>query len=169
MTTAIEYALMAGRAYQTTRAPNGINWFPVPNGWSEFLHIPNDILPSTGGFEMSAFQNIANPNDIVISFAGTGPGWNVDWIANFELTLGLWSDQLGEAADYYLQVKAANTINGVTPNISFTGHSLGGGLASLMSVFFGGNATTFDQAPFAASATAAMRNQLIQTSGSASN
>lgn len=30
MITTIEYALMAGRAYQTSRDPGGINWFSVP-------------------------------------------------------------------------------------------------------------------------------------------
>lgn len=149
MTTAIEYALMAGRAYQTTRAPNGINWFPVPTGWSEFLHIPNDILPSTGGFEMSAFQNTANPNEIVISYAGTGPFWSGDWTnGNVPLAFGNLSEQLKQAADYYLQVRALNS--GAT--ITFTGHSLGGGLASLMAVLFDESAFTFDQAPFRNSA-----------------
>lgn len=53
MTTEIEYALMAGRAYQTNRAPSGINWLPVPIGWSEFLHIPNDTLPSINNWGQS--------------------------------------------------------------------------------------------------------------------
>ena len=44
--------------------------------------------------------------------------------------------------------------------ISFTGHSLGGGLASLMAVFFGGTATTFDQAPFRNSASVAVATTL---------
>lgn len=148
MTTTIEYAMMSGRAYQTTRAPNGINWLPVPTGWSEFLHVPNDTLPSTGGFEMSAFQNIANPNEIVISFAGTGPGWG-DWThGNTPLALGVLATQLKEAADYYLQIKAQN------PNatITLTGHSLGGGLAALIAVMFDETAVTFDQAPFNQSA-----------------
>ena len=54
------------------------------------------------------------------------------------------SDQLEQAAVYYLQVKALNPL----ANITFVGHSLGGGLASLMSVLFDENAVTFDQAPF---------------------
>lgn len=107
MTTEIEYAVMAGRAYQTTRAK--INWFPVPEGWVEYFHVPNNpdypMFTGGAGFEGVSFQNIANPNEIVISYAGTGSLWNVDWIANFALTLGAWSDQLGEAAAYYLQVK----------------------------------------------------------------
>lgn len=164
MTTAIEYALMAGRSYQTNRDPNGINWFPVPNGWNEFLHIPNNSLPSVGGFEMSAFQSNANSTEIVISFAGTnGDGGgiltNPDKQADAALAGGFWSDQLGQAAAYYLEIKAINP--GAT--ISFTGHSLGGGLASLMSVLFGETAFTFDQAPFQAALAQAqnLKNYLM--------
>lgn len=40
MTTKIEYALMAGRAYQTNRDP--INQFAVAEGWEEFAHVPNN-------------------------------------------------------------------------------------------------------------------------------
>ena len=153
MTTEIEYALMAGVAYRSTRDPK--NRFPIPSGWNEVTEFYRNLA---SGFEAVTFTN---GTDIVVSYAGTGPGLNVDWVANCALARGAWSDQLGEAAAYYLQVKAANTINGVTPNITFTGHSLGGGLAALMSVFFGGASMTFDQAPFAASATTAMRDQLV--------
>jgi Ca2+-binding RTX toxin-like protein len=41
---------------------------------------------------------------------------------------------------------------GATSDITLTGHSLGGGLASLMAVYFAENAVTFDLAPFALSA-----------------
>jgi hypothetical protein len=155
MTTAIEYALMAGQAYQTTRDP--MNQFSIPQGWTDFFHVPDIAIPtfSTGsGFEAVSFYNGANlqsSTEIVISFAGTGPGslLSADWVnGNIPLALGNLSDQLRQAADYYLQVKAQNP--GAT--ISFTGHSLGGGLASLMAVFFGGSAFTFDQAPFRNSA-----------------
>ncbi len=152
MTTIFDYALLAGRAYYDTRAD--VNRFPIPQGWTDLLR--HEANPS--GFEAATFTN---GTEIVISYAGTGPGLNVDWVANCQLARGAWSDQLGEAAAYYLQIKAANTLNGVTPNITFTGHSLGGGLAALMGVFFGGTAMTFDQAPFAFSATTAMRDQLV--------
>lgn len=150
MTPTIEYAMLAGASYYDTRA--AVNRLPLPQNWSVVSRIPES---ATSGFEASAFTN---GTDLVISYAGTGPGLNADWIANFNLALGTWSDQLGEAAAYYLQVKASAPANAT---ISFTGHSLGGGLAALMSVFFGGEAKTFDQAPFAASATSAMRDQLV--------
>lgn len=53
--------------------------------------------------------------------------------ADLGLAAELGSSQLLQAAQYYLQIKTAN------PNatISFTGHSLGGGLASLVAAFFG--------------------------------
>ncbi|BAL24633.1 Mbeg1-like protein [Azoarcus sp. KH32C] len=145
----VAYALMAGRSYQTNRASNGINWFPVPQGWVEFLHLPNNSQATNGGFEMSAFQNISDPKQIVISFAGTeSSDISGDIIADLVLAAGGLSSQLQQAADYYLQIRALNP----DATITFTGHSLGGGLASLMAVFFGEGAYTFDQAPFLRSA-----------------
>ena len=82
----IDCALMAGRVYQTNRDPNGINWFPAPSGWNEFFHVPNnpDFPSFTGalGFEASSFQNTANPNNIVISFAGTNATQLSDWTSD---------------------------------------------------------------------------------------
>ena len=159
MISNVDYALMAGRAYQTTRDPSGINWFPIPQGWSPFFHVPDSTTPSfsaTSGFEAISFQN---GNNIVISYAGTDPDnlLGPDIAANIGLATGAGSVQLVQAVDYYLQVKALNP----TATITFTGHSLGGGLAALMGVFFNQSAVTFDQAPFANSATTAMRDQLI--------
>ena len=70
---------------------------------------------------------------------------NVDWWANVGGFFGVTLTQLEQAADYYLRVKNASS-PGTT--ISFTGHSLGGGLASLLAVFFVETAVTFDQAPY---------------------
>ncbi|WHZ22882.1 MAG: hypothetical protein OJF47_001994 [Nitrospira sp.] len=148
MATEVEYALMAGRVYQSTRAT--INWLPDPQslGWTE-EHVPQ---PQSSGFEAAAFQK---GNEIVISFAGTGS--NVDWWANAGGFFGVTTEQLRQAADYYLQVKATHP----GAIIHLTGHSLGGGLASLMAVFFDESAVTFDQAPFTRSAKLnVLRNSL---------
>ena len=150
MANAIELALMAGRIYQSTR--DKINWLPDLSslGWIERID-KTQSLPS--GLEATYF---IKGNEIVISFAGTGS--NVDWWANAGGFFGVTSTQLEQAADYYLQVKNANP-PGTT--ISFTGHSLGGGLASLLAVFFGETAVTFDQAPFRNSASVAVANTLL--------
>src|SRR5262245_54223946 len=147
MPTTIDYALLAGASYRDTRAD--LNRFPIPANWIVVSLIPQD--PSTG-FEASAYRNTMT-NDIVISYAGTNPNDGIlppgpDNTANIGLVTGFGSVQLLQAAEYYLQVQAANP----TANITFTGHSLGGGLAALMGVFFGKRAVTFDQAPFANSA-----------------
>lgn len=137
-----EYALLAGDAYFSTR--NAINRFPIPKGWSE--DIAQRVSDEQTGFEARTFTN---GTEIVISYAGTDPSdISGDIAADLALASGNISVQLKQAADYYLQIKAANP--GAT--ISFTGHSLGGGLASLMAVMFGESATTFDQAPFLNSA-----------------
>ncbi len=142
---AIDCALMAGASYISTR-PFDVNKFPIPAGWAT---VPNSYFndPSSG-FEAVAFQK---GTDIVISYAGTDPSDIAgDIAANLALAAGTLSDQLRQAADYYLQVKNDPANAGKT--ISFTGHSLGGGLASLMAVMFGESAYTFDQAPFLNSA-----------------
>jgi Ca2+-binding RTX toxin-like protein len=142
MTTDIDYALMAGVAYRSNRNP--ANRFPIPSsvGWSE---ISGSYRSLPSGFEAVAFQR---GTEIVVSYAGTDSISFADLAADSALASGNWSDQLLEAAEYYLQIKAAYP----AATITLTGHSLGGGLAALVAVFFGVQATTFDQAPFAFSA-----------------
>ena len=153
MTTQFEIycALMAGAAYRSTREPG--NRFPIPSGWAEVTGFYRK-LPS--GFEAISFQNGTN---IVISYAGTDPDHPLgpDGDANLALATGVGSVQLLQAAEYYLQVKAVNP----DAVITFTGHSLGGGLAALMGVFFNQQAVTFDQAPFANSMTEGIRDNLL--------
>jgi hypothetical protein len=64
MATEIEYALMAGRAYQSTRATNNLLPDLQSLGWTEFF-----LQQKPSGFEAISFVKGTN---IVISFAGTG-------------------------------------------------------------------------------------------------
>ena len=78
--------------------------------WSDgIFHIPNPTTPTTAGFEAVSFQDIANPNEIVISYAGTyDEDYFGDWVADAKLATGFGSAQLLQAAEYYQQAKAAN-------------------------------------------------------------
>lgn len=95
-------------------------------------------------------------DELVIAYAGTTfekllPDW---YRGNIPTAVGLGvSGQLKQAAMFYLDAISSYGIAG-NPNlkVSFTGHSLGGGLASLMSVFFNRPSTVFDEAPFIESA-----------------
>ena len=162
MTTDVEYALMAGNVYESSR--NKINQVPVPPGWDRLLYVTDDA-GSAGpgnvfnfGFGAGVFRQ---GNDIVISFTGTNE-LVLDWITNLGAGLGspLVTFQLIHAANLYEQVKQVFP----TANITFSGHSLGGGLAALLAVYFDKSAVVFDSAPFLASALDPITIGIMQAS-----
>ncbi len=150
MATTLDYALMAGSAYQRNRHEQ--NWIPAPTGWDELGNgIGYEYDPSSG-YEAVAYRN---GSEIVIAFAGTDEP--KDWAANLALAGAFWTpEQLYKAAEFYARIRQAHP----EAAISFTGHSLGGGLAALMGVFFDRPAVTFDPAPFRASANNDARQAL---------
>jgi hypothetical protein len=149
MTTPLDCALMSGNVYENGRSAS--NQTGVPNGWSRILYVPDQ----SSGFSAGVFRNDADPDDIVIAYTGTND--KPDLATDFLLARGLPASQLQEAAILYFQVKSAKP----KARITFTGHSLGGGLASLMSVFFDRPAIVFNAAPFALSANTGNRNSLL--------
>ncbi|MFH1496020.1 MAG: hypothetical protein ABIG70_14645, partial [Pseudomonadota bacterium] len=157
MNDTIDYALMAGAAYDNTRKnPNKIP-YPEASDWKLLKDYEHRISIATG-FEGAAFIKDKN---IVVSIAGTFPGL-LDFGADLLLGGGVVEGQLIAAAVYYQDIKK------VYPEsdgfkYTFTGHSLGGGLAALMGVFFNKPAVTFDPAPFRFSATMANALQLGRT------
>ena len=129
------YAQLANRVYMRTQA----NRAETPAGWDEVRYIGND---QSSGFSAGVYQN---GDDIVIAYTGTNEGQLLDWATtNFAAALSIPSAQVVDAMTLYLQTKQQYP----NANISFTGHSLGGGLASLMAVFFDEPAVVFDAAPF---------------------
>jgi len=87
MTTPLDYAILAGASYFSTRS--GINRFPIPLGWLEL--IDDRRANSQSGFEARAFQS---GSELVISYAGTYAKSGADIQAGINLGLGLGSAQL---------------------------------------------------------------------------
>lgn len=146
----IQYALMASAANETGHSaahrpmlPDG--WHKIDGALSGQGGLTGDLghcEHQSSGFEAAAYRN---GNKIVISYAGTNVDDLKEWFADLEIAaVGTANQQIKDAAAFYQEVKAANP----DAEISFTGHSLGGGLAALMGVFFDKPALTFDPAPF---------------------
>ena len=139
----LDYAALSAIIYNDIRSDKN-KLTNSPSGWSQILD------DSNAGFSAGAYRN---GNDIVIAYKGSDNlqadvNGGLDWSTNLLSFLGAGSPQVVSAALFYEAVKAANP----GANITFTGHSLGGGMASLMAVYFDRPATTFDQAPFLATA-----------------
>jgi Ca2+-binding RTX toxin-like protein len=157
MDQATTYALLAAGAYWDVRPEIG-NRAPLPPDWTvleEFTvsHSGSGAAAFGNGFSARVYQGPSG--EIVISYAGTEFGGSTaglinDFLAgNVPLASGGDGSQAHEAAILYEQVLARF---GEAANINFTGHSLGGGLAGLMAVWFNRPAIVFDPAPFEASA-----------------
>ncbi len=80
-------------------------------------------------------------DNYTIAFQGTTPTSGGDWGANFGQGAGFESEYYNQAGE--VGRTAARSAPG---RVQFTGHSLGGGLASAASAATGGDATTFNAA-----------------------
>jgi len=138
MPSLLEYMQFATKVY----AASSKNQIDAPAGWTLVNWVPDRFT----GFSAGYFKN---GNDVVISYTGTNSA--VADPLNWTAGMGIPAPQIFEALAYYFEVRAANP----TANITFTGHSLGGGLASLMAVFLDKQAMVFDEAPFQPAALSA--------------
>jgi hypothetical protein len=136
---------------ETVRHPR--NTIAIPTGWSSdrAAHPEFFQVDQASGFMARAYQR---GNEIVIAYAGTtdeAGAESLDWInGNVPAAAGYsLAPQVLQAALFYQEVKRLNP----SASISFTGHSMGGGLAGLMAVYFDRPAYAFDPAPFANSAS----------------
>jgi hypothetical protein len=158
-------ALMALRVYEKDVAP--VNLPRDIEGWVKL----DNPLPVTDGFAYGVFRNTAT-NEIVISYRGTDGAagmMGADGINNVGLTAGQLTAQALQAAKVFVKVQELYGSDIAGSNISFTGHSLGGGLAGVMAVWFDRPAIVFDPAPFQLTALApGTVNDLINLLGARS-
>jgi RTX calcium-binding nonapeptide repeat (4 copies)/Lipase (class 3) len=145
-------ALMALRVYEQNVVDFNFPIFP----YQDWIKITPNPLPVTDGFAYGVFRNTAT-NEIVISYRGTDGAagmMGADGINNVGLTAGQLTAQAIQAAKILVKVQELYGSDAAGSNISFTGHSLGGGLAGVMAVWFNRPAIVFDPAPFQLTALA---------------
>lgn len=150
MATDLEFAAFSYGSYN----PSDLNEI-VMAGWN-VVTTSNPI----SGFAASVYKN---GNEIVIAFRGTDTPVMQDfrW-ANVPAAAGIYTPTVMEAIKLVADVMHANP----GAAISFTGHSLGGGFAELMALFFNLPAVVFATAPFANTARniAVLPEELLQVS-----
>lgn len=155
MPSDLHYALFAANSYAASATPPDVgepNTLPLPAGWSVVAQRDDPLT----GFTARAYTD---GSEIVVAYAGTSATGSLlqqgrDWLfGNISAGTGATASmQAIQAAKLYLDMAAAHPGKA----ISFTGHSLGGGLASLMAVYFDRAAVTFDTAPFEKAADSAI-------------
>ena len=125
-----------------------VNAFNLPSVPSPWVKLANPTQ-GTNGFAYSLFLNEFD-GEIVIAYRGTDAVMGWDGITDAALFLGFATSQALQAAKVYVRVLSDY---GSDTKVTFTGHSLGGGLASMMAVWFDRPAIVFDSAPSEAAAT----------------
>lgn len=166
MATTVELAALSAFVYNNERgARDGTtNTVPLPPGWIQLapengFTAQNIYDANLFSFTAGAFLNQAT-GEVVISYKGTdflvefaARAWNTVGDALADLAGGVGNyvanAQFAQAALYYEDVKKWVQAHSYSSDaISFTGHSLGGGIASVMSVWFNRPSTNFAEAPF---------------------
>jgi hypothetical protein len=116
MATKLEYSQLSLYVYNTA---NDQNRPLLPTGWTQVAYHPDDAI----GFSYGIFRNTAT-NEVVVAYTGTNEKKVVDFlVANLPAGVGLGSPQVTAAA--YVAAQTIKTYG--IENVSFTGHSLGGG------------------------------------------
>jgi len=93
------------------------------------------------GFGAAIYKTKDSPSKYVVAFQGTDMKSGADWKNNFQQAVGADSRQYQQAVDL---AESARDVYG--DNVEFTGHSLGGGLASAASLATDRPATVFNAA-----------------------
>ena len=147
MATTQDYSVLSLYVYRVTNGTENFNRPQLPAGWSELELRTDNLL----GFSYGVFCSPSG--EIVLAYTGTNEGR--DWWSNGFAGTGLLpSPQIAAAAKAYVDAIAA-----YGTNITLSGHSLGGGLASVAALWFDRAATVFDQAMIQSVVDRATNNQ----------
>ena len=169
-----EYIRMASGAYR--RYEQGVDenpkeffdlgnvipgWDVVAQNFGAYKSDGQGYLTTTTSpnFAARVFQK-QGTDEIVISFRGTD-----DFEKDLSDNLGfLFTPMLQQARDAEALVEAVIqqlSVPPTVPQITFTGHSLGGGLAAMMAVRYDKEATVFNPAPYSLVIDAAVRGDVL--------
>lgn len=102
----------------------------------------SDMFEPEGTTYRAMLYENDDTGELVLSYRGTQTG--KDWLENGRQGLGMQSDHYRRAKELGEQIDLAADMNG--QDMSITGHSLGGGMASAASVVTGRKAVTFNAA-----------------------
>lgn len=108
----------------------------APGGWQRVENISY-----SSGFYAGVYQK---DSEVIISFRGSELGTS-DWVTNGIMVQDIVPPQYQQAIDEASRLKAKYS----SYNISYTGHSLGGGLATAAAITTGDAATVFDSSGLA--------------------
>jgi len=144
-------ALLAAHTYWDPNEPNSGPEPALPPGYRQVTDQAElaklginqkDLSPSGSSMHAELFvKDGQNGPQYIVAFRGTRPNGAQDWANDGEQAAGFKSEAY-DKAEKLSQALSART-NG---NLSFTGWSLGGGLASAAAVTTGLSATTFNSA-----------------------
>lgn len=144
LSDAHDKAMLAAHTYgENTSLPPGYRQIDpdTPEGQAELKKLgisKDDLSPENSSIHAELF---VKDGQYVLAFRGTRPSESQDVVNDVEQGLGLNSEAYEKA------IKLARILAFYTDrNLSFTGHSLGGGLASAAAVATGLSATTFNAA-----------------------
>jgi len=150
--TDLEYAQLSGYAHFAVRDNKGnlpgqllvrrLGDPITPENQNAFVEYWQDVDPDNG-FEGAV---LVRGDDIVVAYAGTYTA--VDWFEDVTAWLGGGRQIVSAALLYKKAVDLAIKLHIDPANITITGHSLGGGLASVMGTLTQKQTVVFDSAPF---------------------
>jgi hypothetical protein len=139
-TAQLQHALENARLAENVYNDDG----SAPPGWKR-IQVWQD--PNTG-FYAAAYRSDVDGH-VVVAYRGTEPSSFRDWVADGQQALGGTTPQYTQAVAVAHQAQAQ-----YGSGLEFTGHSLGGGLASAASLATGAHADTFNPANLSSSSYA---------------